>query len=86
MTRLFLDVGREDGVRPADIVGAIANEADIPGRSIGAIELYDRFAFVDVPSNQAKHVLEALKTTRIRNRKLAATLARPAKDRPKKGE
>jgi ATP-dependent RNA helicase DeaD len=84
MTRLFLDVGREDGVRPADIVGAIANEADIPGRSIGAIELYDRFAFVDVPSNLAKHVLNALSQTRIRSRKLSATLARPAQDKPRK--
>ncbi len=81
MTRLFIDVGREDNVRPGDIVGAIANEADIPGRSIGAIELYDHFAFVDVPSNQSEKVLRALKRTTIRGRKIAPSIARPLKAR-----
>ncbi len=79
MTRLFLNVGREDGVRPADIVGAIANEADIPGRSIGAIELYDGFSFVDVPGNQTEHILSALKQTQIRGRKINASIAKPIK-------
>ncbi|MFO7168415.1 MAG: DbpA RNA binding domain-containing protein, partial [Chloroflexota bacterium] len=77
MARLFLDVGREDGVRPADIVGAIANEAGIPGRAIGAIELFDRFSFVEVPETQANKVLRALKNTTIRGRRIAPTFARP---------
>jgi ATP-dependent RNA helicase DeaD len=81
MTRLFLNVGREDGVRPADIVGAIANEADIPGRSIGAIELYDGFSFVDVPSNRSAQVLRALKQTTIRNQKVSASVAKPVKEK-----
>lgn len=79
MTRLYINVGREDGVRPGDIVGAIANEADIPGRSIGAIEIYDHFSLVDVPSNKSRKVLRALKETHIRNHKATVTLARPAK-------
>ncbi|HWQ11595.1 MAG TPA: DEAD/DEAH box helicase [Roseiflexaceae bacterium] len=77
MTRLFLDVGRDDGVRPADIVGAIANEAGIPGRAVGAIELFERFAFVEVPEAQANKVLRALKNTTIRGRRIAPSLARP---------
>jgi ATP-dependent RNA helicase DeaD len=77
MTRLYLDVGRDDGVRPADIVGAIANEAGIPGRAIGAIELFERFAFVEVPANLAEKVLRALKRTTIRGRKIAPSIARP---------
>ena len=81
MTRLYIDVGREDGVRPADIVGAIANEADIPGRSIGAIELYDHFTLVDVPSNKSQQVLQALKQTTIRNRKISPGIAKPPKTR-----
>ncbi len=81
MTRLYIDVGREDGVRPGDLVGAIANEADIPGRSIGAIELYDHFSLVDVPSNQVKNVLNALKGTRIRNRKVTPSIAKPVRTR-----
>jgi ATP-dependent RNA helicase DeaD len=79
MTRLYINVGREDGVRPADIVGAIANEAEIPGRSIGAIEIYDRFTLVDVPSNHTERVLKALKRTMIRNHKIAPSIAKPVK-------
>lgn len=79
MARLYLGVGRDDGVRPADIVGAIANEAGIPGRAIGAIELFERFAFVEVPSQQAEKVLRALKRTTIRGRK-----ADPSRDRPRR--
>jgi len=77
MTRLYLDIGRDDGVRPADIVGAIANEANISGRAIGAIEVYDRFTFVEVPENQADRVLKALKNAQIRKRKVTASIAKP---------
>jgi ATP-dependent RNA helicase DeaD len=77
MTRLYLDVGRDDGVRPSDIVGAIANEANIPGRAIGAIDLFERFAFVEVPSNLSERVLRALKRTTIRGRKIAPSIAQP---------
>ena len=77
MARLFLDVGRDDGVRPADIVGAIANEAGIPGRAIGAIELFERFSFVEVPDAQASKVIRALKNTTIRGRRIAPSFAKP---------
>lgn len=77
MTRLYIDVGRDDGVRPADIVGAIANEAGIPGRAIGSIELFERFSFVEVPGNQVDRVLRALKRTTIRGRKISPTIAKP---------
>lgn len=75
MTRLQLSVGRTDGVRPGDIVGAIANEADIPGRSIGHIELMDRSSFVDVPEHLADRVLRALRNTTIRGRAAAPRMA-----------
>jgi ATP-dependent RNA helicase DeaD len=80
MTRLYIDIGREGNVRPSDIVGAIANEADIPGRSIGAIEIYDYFTLVDVPTGDAKKVLRALKDTRIRNRRVTVDIAKPPKN------
>ncbi len=77
MARLFLRVGRRDGVRPADLVGAIANEAGVPGDAIGDIDLYDTFSFVEVPQDVADDVLDALNATTIRNRQPRATLARP---------
>ena len=49
MVRLFINVGRNQGARPQDFVGAIANEAGIPGRAIGAIDIFDDYAFVDIP-------------------------------------
>jgi ATP-dependent RNA helicase DeaD len=77
MARLFLRVGRRDGVRPADLVGAIANEAGLPGDAIGDIDLYDTFSFVEVPQDATDVVLDALNATTIRNRQPRATLARP---------
>ena len=77
MARIYLDIGRDDGVRPADIVGAIANEAGVPGRAVGAIDLYERFSFVEVPQNLSDRVIKALKRTTIRGRKIAPTIARP---------
>ncbi|MCU0491478.1 MAG: DEAD/DEAH box helicase [Chloroflexaceae bacterium] len=77
MTRLFLDVGRFDRVRPADIVGAIANEAGLPGKSVGSIDIYDRFSFVEVPSDTAQKVLRALNNTAIRGKALNVSVAKP---------
>lgn len=77
MARIFLRVGRRDGVRPADIVGAIANEAGIVGDAIGDIDIYDTFAFVEVPEDAAEQVRAALNRTTIRGRAPRATPARP---------
>jgi ATP-dependent RNA helicase DeaD len=78
MARLFIRVGRQDSVRPTDIVGAIANEAQIPGESIGDIDIYDTFSFVEVPDEVVERVRAALNATTIRGRAPRATLARPA--------
>lgn len=67
MTRLFVDVGRRDGVSAAHIVAAIANEGNIPGKAIGAIDIYDRFTLVDVPSEFTAQVLGQMRNSRIRN-------------------
>jgi ATP-dependent RNA helicase DeaD len=65
-------------VRPADLVGAIANEAGLRGDAIGDIELYDTFSFVEVPASSAAAVEEALNRTHIRGRAPRASLALPA--------
>ncbi|HEX2035182.1 MAG TPA: DEAD/DEAH box helicase [Chloroflexota bacterium] len=78
MKRLFLAAGRADGLRPQDVVGAIANEAKLPGRSIGAIDIYDRFSFVEVPEAHADRVINALRRTSIRGQRVGVRLASPA--------
>jgi ATP-dependent RNA helicase DeaD len=69
MTRLFIDAGRSHGVSAGDIVGAIANEGNVPGKAIGAIDIYDRFTLVDVPSEFTEQVLEQMRNSRIRSQK-----------------
>ncbi len=66
MVRLQLSVGRQQGIRPQDIVGAIANEANIPGRAIGAIDIFDRFSYVDVPQEFVARVLGAMGGIRMK--------------------
>lgn len=75
MVRLFVDVGRNHRIGPADIVGAIANEGGVPGKGIGAIDVYDRFTLVDVPSEFVGHVLNAMGETRIRGNNANIRLA-----------
>jgi ATP-dependent RNA helicase DeaD len=55
-----IDVGRLDGVGPKDIVGAIANEAGIPGKSIGHIKLYDDFSTVGLPPDLPPQTLRRM--------------------------
>ncbi len=65
MTRYVVQVGYRDGVKPGNIVGAIANEADIESRYIGHIEIYEDFATVDLPTDLAKTSMSKLSATRI---------------------
>ncbi len=75
--RLFVGMGRQDGLRPADLVGAIASETGIPGKQIGAIDIADRTAFVEVPKEMAQQVIDTLSQTPLRNKSVRWALARP---------
>jgi ATP-dependent RNA helicase DeaD len=77
MERLFIRAGRRDRVSAGDIVGAIANEAGISGRDIGAIDIYDNFSFVEVPRQQAGQVMDALGRSGIRGRRVPVSVAVP---------
>nr|WP_243653872.1 DEAD/DEAH box helicase [Pseudonocardia endophytica] len=69
-TRLFVSAGRASGVRPQDIVGALANESRLSGRDIGAIQIHERHALVDIPEHAADDVLKTLRGgTTLKGRK-----------------
>ena len=70
MTRIYIGAGRSSGIRPKDLVGAIANEAGISGSSIGAIEIADRFALVEVAEDAADYVIKAMRGTTIKGKKV----------------
>jgi ATP-dependent RNA helicase DeaD len=67
---LFVGAGREAGIRPGDLVGAITGEAGINSRELGAIQIADRFSLVEVPASRAEDIIAALKATTIRGRKV----------------
>ena len=68
--RLFVGGGRQIGLRPGDLVGAITNEAGVPGSTIGAIRIDEQFSLVDVNAAVADPVVRALRDATIRGRKL----------------
>ncbi|MFZ5639359.1 MAG: helicase-related protein, partial [Bacillota bacterium] len=70
MVRLFMNIGREDEMRPPDIVKIIAEEAGIPGKIIGAIRIFDRFTFVEVPKEAAERVMYSLDKNTIKGRRV----------------
>ncbi|MGB1239272.1 MAG: DEAD/DEAH box helicase [Pseudomonadales bacterium] len=70
MQRYSLSVGREHGVKPGNIVGAIANEANIDSRYIGQIEIKDNYTLIDLPAGMPKNVTDVLKNTVVCSQKL----------------
>jgi ATP-dependent RNA helicase DeaD len=76
--RLFVGVGERDGVRAGDLMGAIAGEADIPGSSVGKIEIRDTFSIVEVPADAAQKVIDAVNGTTIKGRSVRVDYDRGA--------
>jgi ATP-dependent RNA helicase DeaD len=75
MTRLTLDIGKNDNIRPADVVGTIASYSGIPGKLIGAIRIKDDFTTVDIPQDAVEQVLRGMKRAKMRGK---AVKAQPA--------
>lgn len=76
MTRLFLNLGKKDRIRPNDIVGAIAGETGISGKNIGGIDIYDNFSFVDVPTRDAEQVINGMKNNTIKGKSVSMEISK----------
>ena len=70
MIRYRLAVGRRDSVKPGQIVGAIANEANLDSKYIGEISIYDSFSTVDLPDGMPGETMEILARARVCGRSL----------------
>ncbi|MDT0583080.1 MULTISPECIES: DEAD/DEAH box helicase [Alteromonadaceae] len=70
MQRFRIEVGHTHGAKPGNIVGAIANEANISSKNIGAIEIYDNFTTVDLPKGMPKETKDTLAKTRVAGQRL----------------
>ncbi len=79
--RLRMEVGRRDGIRPADVVGSIANEAGISGRDIGPIDIRDDVTFVSIPAGSVDLVLDKVGRAKFRGRPVNLRIADADDDR-----
>ena len=86
-TSYRLEVGREHGVEPKHIVGAIANEAGLDGRLIGAIRLHDSYSTVDLPVGMPRELFRHLQKVRVCGRpmQLRPLTAPPPRKTPRPG-
>jgi ATP-dependent RNA helicase DeaD len=97
MDRFRVEVGHLHKVKPGNIVGAIANEADIDSKYIGRISIFDDYSLVDLPEDMPKELLSELKNVRVVGQRLnisqlggkkkpgknKPTAAKPRKEKPK---
>ena len=70
MARLFINIGKNQNVKPGDILGAIAGESGMPGKMVGSIDMYDKYTFVEVPRENADAVLKAMKDVKIKGKNI----------------
>jgi ATP-dependent RNA helicase DeaD len=97
MDRFRVEVGHQHKVKPGNIVGAIANEADIDSKYIGRINIFEEYSLVDLPENMPKELLRELKKVRVAGQRLnisqlrgrkrnevpGPTAAKPPRSKPK---
>ena len=87
MATFRIEVGHQHGVKPGNIVGAIANEADMPAKYMGRIEIYDDYSTIDLPDDMTQELIDHLKTVWVAGQQLNMTrdgLEAPIAAAPKK--
>ncbi|WP_337552780.1 DEAD/DEAH box helicase [Anaerotignum faecicola] len=84
MVRLFINAGKKSKIRAKDIVGAIANEAGIPGKTLGEIAIFDEYTFVDVPNKFVRDILHGMKHAKIKGKRVHIEIAKKEKTYGKK--
>ncbi len=75
MDRYRIEVGHDDGVKPSNIVGAVANEGGIDGEYIGPIRIHDSYSTIDLPEGMPREVFQTLQRTRVAGKELQLRLS-----------
>ncbi len=78
MERYMVKLGYDDGLKPGNLVGAVANEADLDSEYIGHIEIFNQFAVIDLPGGMPSPVMNKLKKARVCGRPLDIQQYKPA--------
>lgn len=79
--RFHLNLGRKQGIRPGDILGAVAGECDIPGYDIGEIEILDNFSFFTADKGHKNLILDKMNRSQIKGLDVVVELSREKKGR-----
>jgi ATP-dependent RNA helicase DeaD len=77
MVRMFVNIGFDEKISPANIVGAFAGETGIPGNTLGQINIFDKYTFVDVPKEYASTVLNRMEGAAIKGKRVNVEIAKP---------
>ena len=83
MDSFRIEVGHKHEVKPANIVGAIANEAGLSNRDIGHIEIKDDHSLIELPKGMPKDIFNDLKDVWVSGQKLKISKIAGAKRKPK---
>lgn len=76
-TRIHINIGKKKGISPRHILAAIIQETSIPKNLVGNIDVYDKFTFIEIPSDYSDDVLEKLNGVRIKGTKVKVEIANP---------
>ncbi|HOH70327.1 MAG TPA: DEAD/DEAH box helicase [Sedimentibacter sp.] len=79
--RFHVNLGKKQGIRPGDILGAVAGECDIPGYDIGEIEVLDNFSFFTASKDHKHRILDRMNRSQIKGMDVAVELSKEKKSR-----
>jgi ATP-dependent RNA helicase DeaD len=85
METFRIEVGSVHGIKPGNVVGAIAGEAGIEGVHIGRVDIRDDFSFVDLPEGMPKQIFKQLQGLRVAGRELRISRAGEKPPKPRRG-
>lgn len=74
-TRLWINLGETHGVKPIDVVNAVAGETGLPGKVVGAVDVREKHLFVDVASEHVNGILAKLNRAQIKGQKVKVKVA-----------
>ncbi len=79
--RFHINLGKKQGIRPGDILGAVAGECDIPGYDIGDIDILDNFSFFTASREHKKRILDRMNRSQIKGMDVVVELSKEKKSR-----
>lgn len=79
--RFHVNLGKKQGIRPGDILGAIAGECDIPGTDIGAIEILENYSFFNASSEHTDAILGRMEGSQIKGKDVVVEISKEKKSK-----